>query len=304
MRSDAAPGLPMRSRAAALASFIRRVIARLSDVGLARTASSLSFTTLLAVVPLATVSFTLLARFRVFEEWLTALEAFALRQLLPATTYGALHGYISGFIDKATRLTGISILLLSLTAFFATATIEREINLIWGIRRRRSLGRRLLICTLGMTAGPLVIAASLAALTSFLAESGVGVPLRAVFAHQALKPVPLAIFTLTLTLGYLLLPARRVPWRHALVGAFAAAIGLSGAKELFGLYLASVPTYELVYGALAALPVFLVWIYVCWVIVLAGAAITATLTVDAGDEAHADRVPADDAARGHVRDAA
>lgn len=267
-----------RASAGRLARFVDRVVVRLCDVGLARTASSLSFTTLLGVVPLATVAFTVVSHVPIFEGWLSALEAFLLRQLLPTMAYGVLHAHLTAIIDKATRLTGVSVVLLSVTAFFVTATIEREINLIWGIRRRRRLARRLLVYVLGITAGPLVVAATLAALTSFMVDVGASRPLRFVFAQQVLKPLPLAIFTLALTLGYALLPARRVPWRHALVGAFAAAIGLTGAKELFGLYLAQVPTYEMVYGALAAVPVFLVWIYLCWLVVLAGAAITATLT--------------------------
>jgi YihY family inner membrane protein len=70
-----------------------------------------------------------------------------------------------------------------------------------------------------------------------------------------------------------------VPWRHAFAGAFAAALAFEGAKHGFAVYVKNVPTYELVYGTLAALPVFLIWIYVCWLIVLTGAAITATLTL-------------------------
>ena len=84
------------------------------------------------------------------------------------------------------------------------------------------------------------------------------------------------------------MPNRRVPWRHAFVGAFAAALAFEAAKHGFAVYVKNVPTYELVYGTLAALPVFLIWIYVCWLIVLAGAAVTATLTLAADAPAEID----------------
>ena len=93
------------------------------------------------------------------------------------------------------------------------------------------------------------------------------------------KPLPLVLSTLALALLYAMVPNRRVPWRHAFAGAFAAALAFEGAKHGFAVYVKSVPTYEFVYGTLAALPVFLIWIYICWLIVLTGAAITATLTL-------------------------
>jgi membrane protein len=92
-----------------------------------------------------------------------------------------------------------------------------------------------------------------------------------------LKPVPVLFTAAALTLLYTAVPARPVAWRHALIGAVLAALAIEGAKHGFAFYLTQVPTYRLVYGALAALPLFLIWIYLCWLIVLAGAAITATL---------------------------
>jgi len=159
----------------------------------------------------------------------------------------------------------------------ATATIEREINLIWGIARARPLGRRIVVYALGLTAGPVLVGASLSLTTWLLTQSLAAMPLHGFVAELILKPLPLLFTTAALTLLYAVVPARRVPWRHALAGAAAAAAAFEAAKYGFAFYLTQVPTYEVVYGALAALPVFLIWIYLCWLIVLAGAAITATL---------------------------
>lgn len=257
--------------------FLRRVAAHLSDVGLTRTASSLAFTTLLGLVPLATVALVSVSRFPVFQEWVGVLEAFLLKHLLPGSAYAVVHGQLTTFIDNAAGLTGISVALLVGTAMMATATVEREINLIWGIRARRPLTRRIVVYALGITAGPALVGASISGLTSLLSQVVAAVPLRDILIAHGVRPVPLAVITVGLALLYAIVPARKVAWRAAFIGAFAAAVALDLAKEAFALYLASVPTYAVVYGALSALPVFLLWIYLCWIIILAGAAVTATL---------------------------
>jgi membrane protein len=258
---------------AAFVAFAVRAAARMRAIGLARTAASLSYTTLLALVPLATVALTFVARFPVFQAWLDALETFLLRYMLPGSAYTVVHDYLRAFTDNATGLTGISIMVIVATAAMATATIEREINLIWGITRRRPLGRRIVVYALGLTVGPVLVGASLSLTTWAVTQS-----LGGFAGERVLLPMPLAFTTAALTLLYAVVPAQRVPWRHAALGALAAALAFEAAKHGFAYYLTRVPTYELVYGALAALPVFLIWIYVCWLIVLAGAAITATLS--------------------------
>lgn len=262
---------------AALLGFAVRAAARMRAIGLARAAASLSFTTLLALVPLATVALTFVAGFPVFQRWLDALEGFLMKHMLPESAYTVVHRYIGEFTEKATGLTGISIVFIAVTATMATATIEREINLIWGISRPRPLGRRIVVYALGLTVGPVLLGASLSLTTWFLTQSLAAMPVHGFIAELILKPMPLLFTTAALTLLYAVVPARRVPWRCALVGAAAAALAFEAAKHGFAFYLTAVPTYKLVYGALAALPLFLIWIYLCWLIVLAGAAITATL---------------------------
>lgn len=261
-----------------LVLFIARAVVRMRAIGLARTAASLSFTTLLALVPLATVALTFVSRFPIFERWLDTLEIFLLKHMLPSSAYNVVHHYIGEFTEKAANLTGISIAFIALTATMATAQIDREINLIWGIARGRPLGRRIVIYALGLTVGPVLVGASLSLTTWFVTESLAAVPLHASITHLALKPLPLVFTATALTLLYAVVPVRHVPWRNALVGGVLAAIAFEAAKQGFAFYLTQVPTYQRVYGALAALPVFLIWIYLCWLIVLAGASITATLT--------------------------
>lgn len=266
---------------AGLMAFAYRVVLRTRQIGLARTAGSLAFTTLLGIVPLATVALEFAARFPVFEQWMGALEAFLLKHMLPESANAVVNTHIREFTEKAAGLTGISIVFIVVTATMLIATVEREINVLWGVARRRSLPRRLFVYALGVTLGPVLVGASISVSTWLITQSLAAIPLRGTLKPMILPMLPLAFSTLALALLYASVPVRHVPWRYAFSGALLAALAFEGAKTGFALYLAHVPTYELVYGALAALPVFLIWVYVCWLIVLAGAAVTATLTLPA-----------------------
>jgi membrane protein len=271
--------LALSARAVA---FVGRVVSHTRETQVARTAGSLAFTTLLGLVPLATVAFAFAARFPVFQQWLDALERFLLEHMLPGSANAVVHTYIRQFTEKAAALTGVSIAFIVVTAVLMIATVEREVNAIWGITRARPFARRLVVYAIGATAGPVLVGASISVTTWLVTQSLAAVPLRTTLAELALRALPLLFSTLALALLYTIVPQRRVPWRHAFAGALVAALAFEGAKLGFAFYLTQVPTYELVYGALAALPVFLIWIYLCWLIALTGAAITATLTLPAG----------------------
>ena len=245
-----------------LVVFVGRVVVRTRQIGLARAAGSLAFTTLLGIVPLATLTLEFVARFPVFEQWLDALETFLLKHMLPESANAVVHTHIREFTEKAAGLTGVSIVFIVVTATMLIATVEREINALWGVSRRRSIARRLFVYAIGATLGPVLVGASISISTWLITRSLAAIPLRGTVAPMIVPMLPLAFSTLALALLYESVPARHVPWR-------------------FAFYLTHVQTYEVVYGALAALPVFLIWIYLCWLIVLAGAAVTATLTLPA-----------------------
>lgn len=252
------------------------------DIDLARTAGSLSFTTLLAIVPLVTVAFSFVARFPIFEDWLRALEQFMLRHMLPFSAAAEIRGYITGFADQAARLTGVSVALIALTAVFAVATVEREINVIWGIRRGRSLARRVVVYVIGVTAGPVLLGASISITTWLVVHSLAAVSIRKTLGAQIVEALPFLFATAGLTLLYKGVPARHVAIAPALVAGALAAGALEAAKHAFAWYMARVSSYQIVYGALAVLPIFLLWIYLCWIIILAGAAVSATIAEPGG----------------------
>jgi membrane protein len=265
--------------------FLARVAARLRDIDLARTASSLSFTTLLAIVPLVTVAFAFVARFPIFEDWLKALEQFLLRHLLPFSAASEVRLHIVTFADQAAQLTGVSILVITVSAMLAVATVEREINTIWGIRRGRSLPKRIVVYAIGLTAGPVLLGASISLTTWLVVHSLAVVPIRKTLGVQIASTLPFLFATAGLTLLYKGVPARHVALLPALLAGALAAAAFEAAKQAFAWYLRSISTYEVVYGALAVLPIFLLWIYLCWTIILAGAAVCATLAEPGGPRA-------------------
>src|SRR6185437_13576094 len=170
-----------------------------------------------------------------------------------------IRGHIVRFAEQATRLTGISILVIAISAALAVATVEREINAIWGIRRARPLPRRIVVYAIALTAGPVLLGASISITTWLVVHSLAVVPFRTTFGAQVVRTLPFLFSTAGLTLLYKGVPARHVPLVPALVAGALAAAAFEAAKHAFAWYLTRVSSYEAVYGALAVLPIFLVW---------------------------------------------
>jgi membrane protein len=257
--------------------FFRRAAHRLNSIGWFRAAGSLTFVMLLGLVPLSTVAFAFVARFPIFQDFLRVLEGFLLRHLLPASASAVVHQYVVQLAEAAANAVGMSIVFVVITATLAVDTIESEINEIWGIRKKRPVGRRILVYLVGITAGPVLVGAAITLIQWGLAESVAAVNVQKSVIDVLWEGLPLGLLVVGLTLLYRVAPARPVLWRDAIVSGVLAAIALEVTKRVFTWYLTNFPGYELLYGALAAFPAALFWIFLCWLIVLAGAAVTATL---------------------------
>ena len=233
----------------------------------AQAAGSLTFTTLLSIVPLLTVVLALSTAFPVFDEAMTTLQLFLFEHFLPdADGLEKIIDQISAFSEQAGRLTAIGLFFLLLTAVMLMLTIDETLNRIFRVRRRRPLAQRVIMYWSVLTLWPVLIGASLSMTTMLIgASSGV------------LRLVPFVFTWAALTMLYILVPYRQVDFRHAAAAALLAGIAFELAKRAFAVYLANFPTYTLIYGAFATLPIFLVWMYVSWLVVLAGAIFTAML---------------------------
>ncbi|WP_313076391.1 YihY family inner membrane protein [Melaminivora sp.] len=242
------------------------------------TASSLTFTTLLALVPFATVALAVFTVFPAFGEMQRVLERWLMDSLIPATISRSVLDNITQFATKASSLGVAGFSFLALTSLMLMQTIDRTLNNIWRVRDLRPLGQRVLVYWAVLTLGPLVLAGSLALTTSVAAAAsqGLGGALPGA-ARLLFDGIEFLVLSSGMAALYHYVPNTHVRWRHAWAGGVFVSVGISLAKNVLVFYLASVPTYSVLYGTFATLPILLLWVYVAWVIVLLGAVVAAYL---------------------------
>lgn len=256
---------------------LRLIANRFAEDRCIQVAGNLTFTTLLALVPLFTIAFTLFAAFPVFEDWSNAFKVFLLTTLVPEVSGKVITVYMQQFADNAAKLTALGIAFLALTALMLMVSIERVFNAIWRARRPRSVVQRLVVYWTTITIGPLLIGASLS-ITSWLVTQSMWTLGGTQSARELLlKIVPVFLNGAAFALLYVTIPNRRVRIKDAVVGGMAAAVAFESMKRGFGLYVQLFPTYSLIYGTFATIPIFLLWIYLSWLVVLFGAVVVAVL---------------------------
>jgi len=263
---------PWLKRSQEVAIFAQR---RARDVKMAQVAGSLTFTTMLTIVPLFAVALALFTASPLFVEFRGAIEN-AVLKALPGQISETVLGYINEFALKATRLTAVGLIFLTGTAVAMMVTFDRVLNDIWRVRNRRPLTQRILIYWAILTLGPLLVGASLTATSYLWTLSGDAVKQLPPALRGVLDFAPVIISGFAYAALYVFVPNRSVAWRDALVGGFIAAALAELLKHAFGDFVSRGTTGP-VYGAFAVLPLFLIWIYLSWYVLLFGAAITATL---------------------------
>ena len=241
------------------------------------TASSLTFTTSIALVPFFTVALAIFTAFPMFSKLEGALQGWLIQSLIPDNIARQVLGYLTQFSRQANKLGVAGLAVLLVTAIAMILTIDRTLNGIWRVRKTRPLTQRVLIYWAAITLGPLLLAASLA-LTSYVLSASRGlVGALPISLRFLLDVVQFSLVAGGVAALFRYVPNTYVKWAHAWVGGIFVAAGIELAKKALALYLSAVPSYSLVYGAFATLPILLVWIYVSWVIVLMGAVIAAYL---------------------------
>ncbi|MDH4061002.1 MAG: YihY family inner membrane protein [Aquincola sp.] len=258
-------------------SLIRLTVRRARQERLPQAAGSLTFTTLLSIVPLAAVGFALFTRFPLFGPFETALEDLLLRNLLPADIARTVLTIVHEFAVKASGLTLVSSLLVLATAIAMLLTVENALNRIWNVRKNRPIFKRLVLYLAVLALGPPALGVSLWA-TSYVLGVSMGwigpLPPSAAF---VLNLGPVALSWAGLACLFYFVPNTRVRRRDAIAGGLCASLALELGKRGFATYLVKIPTYKAVYGAFAVFPVFLLWVYFSWLVTLAAALIAANL---------------------------
>ena len=252
-------------------------IRRAREERLAQIAGSLTFTTVLSIVPFLAVSFALFTRFPMFRRFESAIEELLLKGLLPADISRTVLKYLNQFAANASSLTVLGSLFLLVTAIALLLTVENAFNQIWNVKRNRPLLKRVGLYALMLAVGPPALGVSLWA-TSYVLSASMGwigtLPPSASFVLN-LGPVVLSWVGLASLFHFV--PNTRVRWAHAIAGGLIASVALELGKRGFATYLLKVPTYKALYGAFAVFPVFLLWVYFSWLVTLAAALIAANL---------------------------
>jgi membrane protein len=254
---------------------LRTLRLRFREDRLGLTAGSLTFTTLIALVPLLTVMLAIFTAFPMFASFQESLQKYFLQSLVPDNIAKPVLGALTQFASKAHKLGGAGLALLVITALALMLTIDRTLNAIWRVRKPRPIAQRVLVYWAAITLGPLVIGVSLS-VTSYAVSASRGlvgdIPGGI---RLALDTVEFALLAATMAGLFHYVPNTHVRWRHAASGGLFVAVGFEVAKRVLAWYVGSVATYSTVYGAFATVPIFLLWLYTGWVIVLMGAVIAA-----------------------------
>ena len=250
---------------------------RFNQDSLSLTASSLTFTTVLGVVPLFAVMLAMFTAFPLFQDLEAALERWLVHNLVPRSISQPVLDYLTQFAASASELGLLGLVGLVFTCLSMIYTIDQTLNTIWRVRESRPWTQRLLLYWAVLTIGPIAAGASVAITSYAMAEArgwvdgvipGLGV---------WLGLVQLSFLITALALIYRLVPNTQVRWSHAFAGGAFAGLCLSVSRWGIGLYLSRIPTYSVIYGAFATVPILLIWIYVAWLIILLGAVVAAYL---------------------------
>jgi len=261
-----------------LVNFISLVYSRFREERCFQLCGSLTFTTLLALVPLVTIMLMVMTAFPVFTELSDRLREFVVSNLVPQAGSKVISVYVQQFSSNAAKLTAVGVTVLALTAIMLMLTIDRAFNTLWRVKRPRPLVQRLLMYWSLLTVGPILMGGSLTLWSWLLTFSSTATAFAPKLAITLLKIIPIALTAAAFGLLYRMVPNRRVSTIDAAIGGIFGAIFFELMKYGFGQFVTHFSSYKLVYGAFASVPIFLLWIYSSWVVVVFAAVITAGLS--------------------------
>ena len=256
---------------------ISRVIRRFLEERLTLVAAALSFDTLLGLVPMIAVGLGFSRFIPLAHNFSAALEKFFIANLLPIRSGPEIANRLGQFATHAQEIPLLGVAALIVTALIQTLTIEHAFNDIWKDTTRRPFLKRLAVHLLVLLLGPIAFGGSLALIT-FVAGISFGLITELEWMSAAFfRGLPIAFMIVLFALLYWGVPNKHVSRWHALIGGLFSALGFVALQRLFSLYIANFSLYSTLYGAFSAVPIFLVWLFLSWVVVLVGALVVAEL---------------------------
>lgn len=259
-----------------LSSFFIDIVKEFDDTSCPTRAAALSYTTLLSLVPLMSLGFAIMSAFPVYQQYGERIQSFIFDNFV-AGSATIVQKQLTSFTAQASQLSATGILFLLITAVLMIFTMENSFNTIWHVKERRHGVTAFLIYWAVLTLMPILIGVGFA-VSSYFLTLPFFTDSPQVIQTSVIQLFPYALTWAAFCFIYVALPNKKVLFRHAIVGSFVAMVFFELAKYGFGLYIIHFPTYELIYGALASIPIFLVWVYLSWMIILFGAVISHVLS--------------------------
>ncbi len=242
-------------------------------------AGYLAYVTLLSIVPLVAVGVAIFSAFPGFESTLITIENFLFTNLVP-TSSDVIKEHISAFAGNANKMTAVGVGFLAAVSLLLIRNVDATLNRIWRIKKKRPMMISFAVYWMVLSLGPVLLGASIGVtsyIVSLVSFADQGIP---GFSGFLLKLLPYIISMVGFIMLYTLVPNTRVPFRAAIPGALFAAMLFELTKKGFALYISHFPSYEVIYGALATIPILFVWVYLSWIVVLLGAEFTVCISPD------------------------
>ncbi len=259
-----------------LSVFLGAMLRRFIGHGGLERAGSLAYTTLLSLVPLMTVMFAIMSAFPVADRLDEVVQNFIFDNFVPASGE-VIHQHLTEFMDKASNLSGVGFIALLVVALMMISTIDQTFNAIWDVQQKRSALNKFLVYWAVLSMGPLFVGASVLLSSYLISLPLVNEATATDTGRRLLNWLPTVMSGTAFIILYWLVPNRPVKLRHAIMGGILAAVLFEWVKDAFAWYVTTFPTYQAIYGAMAAIPIFLIWIYLSWLVVLLGAEFTHAL---------------------------
>jgi membrane protein len=257
-------------------SFFQYLIRRVKQEKLQVVAGYLSYVSLMSLVPLMVVALSVATAFPIFAEIHNSVEQFVYDNFVP-TASDVVQQYLSSFVNNASKMSAVALSFLFIAALLLISAIDKVFNNLWKVTKKRRVITSFSMYWMILTLGPLLVGASIAISSYILSLVSLGVNDSFGITGLFFRLLPLMSSLAAFVLLYMLVPNTTVPFKYAFSGALVAAIFFELAKKTFAIYLTAFPSYQAIYGALAIVPILFLWVYLSWLIVLAGALITVSL---------------------------
>ncbi|GAA5132320.1 virulence factor BrkB family protein [Thalassotalea piscium] len=268
--------IPIRSIKEKTTDFFRFFIGKIQTEQVHVSAGYLAYVTLMSLVPLIVVTLSVMTAFPIFADIKVIIENFVYANFLPAAG-DAVKGHITGFVANASKMSAIAISFLFFFALLLISSIDKALNNIWKITRKRRLLTAFSMYWMILTLGPVLVGSSLVATTYIVSLVSLGDYDILGFSNYLMRALPIIASLVAFLILYMIVPNKVVKFKYAFFGALLAAVLFEFAKKGFALYVTHLPSYKAIYGALASIPILFLWVYLSWLVVLFGALFTVSL---------------------------